>query len=378
MEGLRNAIDGLRSTLNGFDPFTLGEGMAPAIYIILGCVVLILLGFLIAVIIAGAAKMSKLKQNLDDTTAFVNANGIVDEKNVGGVYDRIKNMPKAIVDGWGNFMEQQTGKPSDFISEKEALGVRKDNPNYAPGKKFFKVFSSLIILVGIALAGISCADALYNLPAGMEATVAFAKFALPVFGTLALPWIFYVIFAAIISGVNKGKFNKLRASFIGFQDALDSNVIIFKEEQDDFITENIEEINAAIEDILANKLTDSEILEIVTTPKIDEKYAVEEVALPQATQSEEVKEEPVSRALTPEKAAVAEEIDKGQRLVQLVFVADKASRDPNITSEQLEELVVYLETTKNNGEFNDPDEQSIFEDCLTMLSGAYFLRFGEQ
>lgn len=378
MEGLRSALDGFRSTLSGFDPFNLGEGIAPAIYIILGCVVLILIGFLIALIIANAAKMSKLKQNLDDTTAYVNANGIVDEKNVGGVYDRIKTMPVAIVDGWGNFMEQQTGKPSDFISEKEALGFRKDNPNYAPGKKFFKVFSSLIILIGIAVAAVTCADALYDLPSGIDATVAFAKFALPVFGTLALPWIVYVIFAAIVAGINKGKFNKLRASFIGFQDALDSNVIIFKEEQDDFITENIEEINAAIEDILANKLTDSEILEIVTTPKIDEKYAVEEVALPEATQSEETEEKQVTTNISPEKAAITEEIDKGQRLVQLVFIADKASRDPNVSAEQLEELVIYLETTKNNGEFNDPDEQSIFEDCLTMLSGAYFLRFGEQ
>jgi len=376
MEGLRNALDSVRSILvNDLDFLGLGEGMAPAIYIIALCTVLILVGFIIALIVAGAGKMSKFKQNLDDTTAFVNANGIVDEENVGGVYQRIKTMPRSVNEGWGHFMEQQAGKPSDYISEKEVLGARKDNPSYAAGSKFFKVFSSIIILLGIIAAAIGCVDALYNIA---DDSTAFVKFALPVIGTMAAPWLIYVLLNAILSGVNKGKFNKLRASFISFQDALDSNVIIFNEEQDEFITENIEEINAAIEDILANKLTDSEILEIVTTPKIDERYVVEEAKLPEMEVSEEkpqVEEEKPAQAT--QQSQVAEEINKGERLVQLVFIADKASRDPNATAQQLEELVVYLETVKTSGDYDDPEEQSVFDDCLTMLSGAYFLRFGE-
>lgn len=376
MDGLRNALDSVRSILvNDLDFLGLGEGMAPAIYIIALCTVLILVGFIIALIVAGAGKMSKFKQNLDDTTAFVNANGIVDEENVGGVYQRIKTMPRSVNEGWGHFMEQQAGKPSDYISEKEVLGARKDNPSYAAGSKFFKVFSSIIILLGIIAAAIGCVDALYNIA---DDSTAFVKFALPVIGTMAAPWLIYVLLNAILSGVNKGKFNKLRASFISFQDALDSNVIIFNEEQDEFITENIEEINAAIEDILANKLTDSEILEIVTTPKIDERYVVEEAKLPEMEVSEEkpVVEE-VKPAQTTQQSQVAEEINKGERLVQLVFIADKASRDPNATAEQLEELVIYLETVRTSGDYDDPEEQSVFVDCLTMVSGAYFLRFGE-
>lgn len=379
MEGLRNALDSVRSILvNDLDFLGLGEGMAPAIYIIALCTVLILVGFIIALIVAGAGKMSKFKQNLDDTTAFVNANGIVDEENVGGVYQRIKTMPRSVNEGWGHFMEQQAGKPSDYISEKEVLGARKDNPSYAAGSKFFKVFSSIIILLGIIAAAISCVNPLYSIA---DDSTAFVKFALPVIGTMAAPWLIYVLLNAILAGVNKGKFNKLRASFITFQDALDSNVIIFKEEQDEFITENIEEINAAIEDILANKLTDSEILEIVTTPKIDERYVVEEAKLPEMDAPEEEDKQPVTEESKPSQNAaqsqVAEEINKGERLVQLVFIADKASRDPNATAQQLEELVVYLETVKTSGDYDDPEEQAVFDDCLTMVSGAYFLRFGE-
>ena len=53
---------------------------------------------------------------------------------------------------------------------------------------------------------------------------------------------------------------------------------------------------------------------------------------------------------------------------QLVFIADKASRDPNATAEQLEELVIYLETVRTSGDYDDPEEQSVFVDCLTMVS----------
>lgn len=384
MDSLRSALDSFRSFMtNDMDFLGLGEGMAPAMYIIIFCVALILGGFLIALIAASTGKIRKFKQNLDDTTAFVNANGIVDEENVGGVYDRIKTMPRSVNEGWGNFMEQQAGKPSDYISEKEVLGKAIENPAYSSGKKPFKIVSSIIILVGILISAICSVDVLYNIPSDLNIAVAFSKFALPVLGTMALPLIFYVILNALLAGVNKAKFSKLSVSFIAFQDALDSNVIIFKQEQDDFITENIEEINAAIEDILANKLTDSEILEIVTTPKIDPSYVVEETVLSEIVlnedskpQKETVKEDAPSPS--PEKSAVSEEINKGERLVQLVFIADKASRDPNIKAEQIEEFVVYLESVKNGGEYPDADEQSVFDDCLTMLSGSYFLRFAEK
>ncbi|MDD4120838.1 MAG: hypothetical protein PHG90_04555, partial [Clostridia bacterium] len=198
MEGLRNALDSVRSILvNDLDFLGLGEGMAPAIYIIALCTVLILVGFIIALIVAGAGKMSKFKQNLDDTTAFVNANGIVDEENVGGVYQRIKTMPRSVNEGWGHFMEQQAGKPSDYISEKEVLGARKDNPSYAAGSKFFKVFSSIIILLGIIAAAISCVNPLYSIA---DDSTAFVKFALPVIGTMAAPWLIYVLLNAILAG----------------------------------------------------------------------------------------------------------------------------------------------------------------------------------
>lgn len=397
MEGLKNILDSIRSVFtNDLNFLGLSEGLTPAVSIVLFCFALLLVGFLIAIIVASAGKMKKFKQQLDDTTAYVNATGVIDEENVEGVYARIKEMPRPVSDGWSNFMEQQSGKPSDYMPEKEVLGSRKDNPNYSPGKGFYRFFGTLIILLGFIISAICYSNAFYTIPAGQEVATTLTGFVLPILGSIAFPCIIYIIFKAILAGINKGKFNKLRASFINFQDALDSNVIIFKEEQDDFITENIEEINAAIEDILANKLKDSEILEIVTTPMVDEKYlteellieeeeeeVVEEISEPEEEIVEEIEEEEIVEEIeepAPEEELTEEEkeIRRGEKLVQLVFIADRASKDPDATAEMIEDLAVYFEQVKTSGEYDDPEEQSIFEDCLVLLAGAYFIRFAEE
>ncbi|HQC55328.1 MAG TPA: hypothetical protein PKX91_06370 [Clostridia bacterium] len=390
MEGLRNILDSIRGVFtNDLNFFNLSEGLTPAVYIILVAFVLLLLGFLVAVIIANTGKMKKFKQQLDDTTAYVNATGFIDEENVEGVYSRISAMPRSVSDGWSNFMEQQTGKPSDYIPEKEVLGSKKSNPNYAPGKKFITLFGSIIVLLTLLLCAICYADAFYTMPAGWDGLVAVTNFVLPVVGTIAIPAIIYLIFKAILSGINSSKFKKLRASFIKFQDALDSNVIIFREEQDDFITENIEEINAAIEDILANKLKDSEILEIVTTPVVQEIYETEEIEIeeeePVAVVEKPIveEEEPVEpieeeQVIEEELTEEEKEIRRGERLVQLVFIADAASKDDEVEPEQLEELAVFLEEVRTSGEYDDPDEQAIFIDCLTIIAGAYAIKFPER
>ena len=394
MEGLRNILDLIRGVFtNDLNFFKLSEGLTPAVYIVLVAFVALLLGFLVAVIVASTGKMKKFRQQLDDTTAYVNATGVIDEENVEGVYSRISQMPRSVSDSWSNFMEQQTGKPSDYMPEKEVLGNKKDNPNYAPGKKFFTFFGTIIVLLILLLSAICYADVFYEMPAEWEGLVAVTNFVLPVLGTIAIPAIIYLIFKAILSGINSKSFKKLRASFIAFQDALDSNVIIFREEQDDFITENIEEINAAIEDILANKLKDSEILEIVTTPIVEEVYEAEEIAIEEEEEepvveeeSEIEEEEPVAPIEEEEEEPVFEEelteeekeIRRGEKLVQLVFIADKASKDMDATPEMLEELALFLEEVRISGEYDDPDEQQIFIDCLTLLAAAYSLRYPER
>lgn len=359
---------------NDIDVFKLGEGLSPAIYIMLIGAVLILLAFFIALIIVANGKANAFRKQLDDATAYINATGVIDQANLGGVYERIKAMPAPVAKGWGAFLEQQTGYPSDYIAEKDVLGDRKA---YVSGKGFYTFVSTIAILIAIALSTICGYETFVGATVDVSIVANVVKFALPVLGTLVVPSIVYAIFDGFLALANKNNYKKLSASFRAFQDALDNNVIIFSESQDEFVEENIEEINSAIEDILANKLQDSEIVVIVNPPKA-EGEKVEET--PVVAEAEEPQEEVAAAAPAVVEEVVeevAEEENPFVKLLELVNIADRASKDPKITEEELLELAVYYEGIKNEPDFADAEIQELLTDCMIILSDAYFTRFAK-
>ena len=368
-------IDSIKSFLtNDLNFLNLSGALNPAVYVLLfGSIVLLVL-FFIALGIRSASKGNKFRKHLEDSAAFVNAGDTIDENNVEELNARIQSplMARAVAKGWGAFLDQQTGYPSDYISENEVFGDRKNNPDYKGGKGFFAFVGAVIVVLCALLAAIGCIDTVRAIDVSTGAgAAAVMEFILPVIGAIAVPLIVYVILLGILGILSNSLLKSTTAAFRSFQDALDTKVIIFRETQDEFITENIEEINAAIEDIIASKLGDSEILEIVTTPEIDEELAVPEEPAPVA---EEPAPEPAPAPV--EEAAAAEEPvqTKEQLLLQLVYIADAASKDPDITADQLIELAEYLEQARANGDYND-EENEIFDACMIILSGTYYERF---
>lgn len=365
-------IDSIKSFLtNDLNFLNLSGALNPAVYILLfGSIVLLVL-FFIALGIRSASKGNKFRKHLEDTVAFVNAGDTIDENNVADLNARIQSplMARAVAKGWGAFLDQQTGYPSDYISENEVFGDRKNNPDYKGGKGFFAFVGAVIVLLCALLAAIGCIDTVRGIDVSAAAgAAAVMEFILPVIGAIAVPLIVYVILLGILGILSNSLLKSTTAAFRSFQDALDTKVIIFRETQDEFITENIEEINAAIEDIIASKLGDSEILEIVTTPEIDEELAVPEEPAPAPA--------PEPAPAPVEEAAAAEEPvqTKEQLLLQLVYIADAASKDPDITADQLIELAEYLEQARADGDYNE-EENEIFDACMIILSGTYFERF---
>lgn len=368
-------IDSIKSFLtNDLNFLNLSGALNPAVYVLLfGSIVLLVL-FFIALGIRSASKGNKFRKHLEDSAAFVNAGDTIDENNVEELNARIQSplMARAVAKGWGAFLDQQTGYPSDYISENEVFGDRKNNPDYKGGKGFFAFVGAVIVVLCALLAAIGCIDTVRGIDVSTGAgAAAVMEFILPVIGAIAVPLIVYVILLGILGILSNSLLKSTTAAFRSFQDALDTKVIIFRETQDEFITENIEEINAAIEDIIASKLGDSEILEIVTTPEIDEELAVPEEPAPVA---EEPAPEPAPAPV--EEAAAAEEPvqTKEQLLLQLVYIADAASKDPDITADQLIELAEYLEQARADGDYNE-EENEIFDACMIILSGTYYERF---
>lgn len=389
MDWLNTLIKGIADFMSTKVDFLKVGTYSPALYIAAAGVVGVLLVFFIALIAKGNSKSKKFGNLLDDTKAYINKLQVVDESNVDQLYTKIKQMPRAINTGWAAFISQQTGYPSDYITDKECLDARKNNLNYNTGRGFFVTLSVIIFGICAVLSAISCLDVFTSGAALPNATLV----SITILATVAAPLIAFVILLAILNGSYKRAYRKLAAAFIGFQDALDNAVVIFREEQDEFVSENIEEINSVIEEIIANKLNNTEIIELITTPKLDAEDlpaepapqeevveaappvvvpapAVQPVAAPQKPAAKAAK----PKAATPQPqeviaAAVAPSQEKKWALLlELVKITDKAISDPLSTAQTIHELAELLYNNMISGDYDDPDAQEIFTTCLGLLA----------
>lgn len=362
------------------DFLNLGAELSPAVYIMALGAIVVLVAFFIALGIKAGSKVNKFRKHLDDTTAYVNAGEDIDETNVEGLNARIQDarMPRSVAKGWGNFLDQQVGYPSDYIAEKEVVGDSK-SCNFKAGKCFYHLISWIVILVCIGLAAICHLDIIEATDWSKAQSVADGvKFVLPVLGMVVIPLIVYVIFSAFLGLAGRNQYKKTVKSFRKFQDAIDGKVVIFREPQDEFIAENIDEINSAIDEILANKLGDSEIIDIVTTPAIAEENVVEEVEEIEAPAVEEpiVKAE-VAAEVAPAPAPVITEEERQSQFVELVKIVDRLSKDRFATEQDVIDLAVYLDEVKESGLYNGAEEQEILDICLNALTGIYDERYAK-
>ena len=411
--------------------------LSPAISCLVLGLIVVLIAFGIAMAMWAKGKANKFRKNLNETTAFVLKEGVIDAENVDGLNDRLRDLPRSVSRGWGAFMEQQTGYPSDYITERDVLGTKKSHADKAGGLILFDLISAVILCICAILVGIGCGPTINQFAeAGLPDMASVAKLATETCAGIGVPLLIYVILRAVLALIYRQTNKKIVAAFRDFQDALDNCVAIFKEHEDEFVAENIEEINAAIEEILANKLESSEIEEIVTAPKIseeereeeiqaeeveelpeeepveEEEYLPEDELLPEeddeeyepepeepieepvyeepveeepvyeepvveeepVTEEEPVEEMPVEEPISEEVAAdepMTEE-QRGQHLLELVYLADRASKDPDMEREQLAELAEYLYSVMTSGNYDSPEEQEIFGACLEILSGAFY------
>ncbi|MFI3228974.1 MAG: hypothetical protein R3Y23_02250 [Bacillota bacterium] len=372
---------------NSIDFLGLGE-LSPALYIIAAGVILVFVAYLIALIAKSKSKAKKAAASFDSVTAYINTVGIIDEENVEGLNAQIRTLPPHTNKGWQNFLDQQTGYPSDYM-DGHCCGKKRHKKRCGAGVGFFKAFSKVVILLLIALSAIACKDSLTSAAEDITLVV------ILVAGTIVVPCLAYMFFLALLKCGNKKQHKRLRASEKAFLECMDNNVIIYHEEQDDFVSANIEEINANIEEILINKLDNTEIFEIVTTPIVEEDFAeydeeefayepeevveivkpvekftpVEEIVTEVEEEIAEVEEEVVA---TVEEEPLTEEEMLGRNLVQLVTIIDTASRDTSLTEEDIDDLKMLIAHALLDGDYTHPDEQEILGLCFQILDGIEF------
>ena len=361
-----------------------GPHASPALFVIVVSAALIILCGFIALAFRASSKGNKLRRHLEDTTAYLEATGEIDIDNVEGLNAKIqdKNMPNTVKRGWGNFLEQQTGYPSDYISEEETFGDKKTNADFKGGNGFITGMGVLLSLIAMAVGAVGYWDrvAETNLEElGNDFILGVCQLILPALFCLVVPLGVTLVVAAVIKGLNSSLRKKTIAAFRKFTETLDANVVIFREPENEFIAENIEEINATIDDIIAGKLGDSEILEIVTTPEVPEENVVEEAPAPEAAPVEEAAADEVPVEEEKPAEMTPEQRERLSALLQLVRICDAASRDPDVTEEQLEEIAIYLVDTKENPKYNfQPIEEEYLMRCYFILQARYFEMIGRE
>lgn len=369
--------------LSGFTANTDSYPLYLALFGVLALTVL-LIGALIK---SKLGKLNRFKRDLQSTNKYIESIGIIDEDEVPELYNRIEKLPNAIQQGWAKFMDQQIGYPSDYIDDTVVFSDKKVENIRNTGRHFFSVLGAIVMLVTLFATALSSLDLINNNTLGD----AWSRLTAYILLGITIPFTVYLLFYLFLGIIRSKNVMQTAQYFDDFQDNLDRNVTLIRDEIPEFVSENMEEINQYIDEILKNKLDDKEIIELVTTPVFDygetidsaveeeqEEVAssVEKVEEPsyekveEDTNTDESSEKPYRYSDEP--MVPLSEVDQRRYLDQLKILVDMAIKDKeNTTKEDLEDLAVIIATAKENG-YPDNRDQEVLDDCLYMLSDLYY------
>lgn len=322
-------------------------------------VVLLVLVFAIAAIISCFSKIKGLTKKILDVTVNLAKLERVDEENVEVLNVELDKLPEAVKDGWGRFMEQRIGYPSDYMKEKSVLDENMYTSKGTAGNIFFRIFGFLMVAVVAFLAVIVCAEDAASL--GLKDFIDNFKVVGGIVGSVVVPILFFIIFDIIIIAIYRRQRKRLLYVYKSFQDNLDEKVVIYASEEEEFTSENLDEITKNIEEIIAQRMDKKEIIEVITAPKIDEletniKTDIIEDAL-------EVEEEVV--------AATLKTIEERENyLATLISIVESAIADPEVKTEDLEQIAELIFNSTSS--FESIEDKSILDQCLQKLADVFY------
>lgn len=340
--------------------------------------------FVLAILISSFSRINGLRKKLISVTKTIAATERVDEENVESIYTELKRLPEAVEKGWGRFLEEKNGYPSDYMPAHDVLDSREYTGKNTFGKAFFCVLSVVWwVIASIMMIGV-CKGDLASV--GIEDFTAEFSLVASIITTVLLPVAFFVFFYFLLDYAYGKQRKRLELCYASFQDILDARVVIAQKAEEPYAGDELEDIKAKVDELMAGRMEDSaEDAEVFAVPESDvlaeaEELPEEEEAVEEVEEVEE--EEPVEEEVQPEEEAAAEEAEEeiyvpmtkeeeARYLSVLLIVVDKALADPETTDEDLEEIAVLIETAKING-FKEEEDQQILEECLIKLANRYY------
>lgn len=219
-------------------------------------IILLIVLFALAVAISCFSNIKGLSKKILGVIANLATLDTVDEDNVEMLNVELQKLPEAVGDGWGRFMEQRLGYPSDYMKENSVLDENTYSTKSTIGKIFFRIFGFLAVALIVTLSTLVLADDAANL--GLNDFLKDFKVVGGIVGAIALPLFFYIALETILIVIYRKQRRRLQLLYKSFMDTLDEKVVIFASEEEEFVSDNLEKIAQNIEEMIAQRMDNNE------------------------------------------------------------------------------------------------------------------------
>lgn len=388
-------LDKFRTALGGMWEFLPNDELKLAI--IGGLVVLAF--FFFALIFSARSRVNVLRRQFLAASGKINAMGNVDDENVRRLYEELQSLPEAVTAGWGKFLEQKTGYPSDYIPAKDVLGEGEYSGKNSAVKVMFRIFGCFAVCVLTALLDVGLFEEDWASVGIADFATSDFTLAVSVLTVVLIPLTVFLICNALLTHVYNKQTKRLRLVFSSFQDALDDKVVIGgggEEEQRDI--DNLADIGVKVDELIFGRMEDeipTEIMRVPEASKEEETAALfglgsepsepsepselaepaepaepSEPAEPVSEQASRVDVSPETRLSERAEPIIAEE-DVPKYLKALVSAVDDALADSRTSDNEIEEIVLLIDAAKQEI-FTEEKDIRILDECLTKLASWYY------
>ena len=319
--------------------------------------IVILLLFFIALAISAGSKITSYRRQLIASTKFLHEQEPVDENNVDKIYDEIAKHPEEVQKGWQCFMDQRIGYPSDYIVGKEVLSTREFSGKTTFSKVFLILFGAIVWAL-VAVAGFMC-----DLPDANTIMSAIVSLEFVI-----IPIAVYVISILLLDIAFSRKIKRLEMTFMSFCEMLDSKVVVSDKDEREFVSDNLEEINRRVEELIASRLEDEEVIEVITAPKVEE---IEEEDIPDFIEPDYEEEPSYEEPEAPQPRLISEmtQDERENYFKLLINLVERAINDENCDEDDYAMIAAAInEESIASGAVNDPEDMAIFEICFRRLA----------
>ena len=350
----------VNTVLNKLTELVPGVDSAILLGICGGIVILVL--FFIALAISAGCKITRYRKQLISSTKFLNDQEPVDENNVDKIYAEIAKHPERVQKGWQCFMDQRIGYPSDYITEKEVLSAREFSGKGA----FAKVFLVLLGAVVWALVAVAGFMSVTVSSDNIMSAIVSLEFVI-------IPIAVYIISILLLDIAFNRKIRRLQMGFMSFCEMLDSKVIVSDKDEREFVSDNLEEINKRVEELIASRIDNEEVIEVITAPKVEEieesDEIEEEIASVQEPEEPYVEEEPYEEVPQPRIIAEMTADERENYFKLLINLVETAINDERCDDDDYAMIAAAInDESISSGAVNDPEDMAIFEECFRMLA----------